>query len=123
MIAVVRKAVEGIDVVVIVRVGLIDDVFIKSFVDVIVNGLDNLCNLPTVVANRGLTVRDAFEPVLVPLTALIAGEIESVMVVLIVFDRVLIACSLPNNRSIVMGGKRVIGSRFCVLEFNVVAER
>ena len=88
-----------------------------------VNGRGTRCNFPIVAPSRGLTATDAFEPVLVPLTALVAGGTASVIDVLIVFDRVLSDCSLPNKRSIVIGGKRVMGSRFCVLEFNVVAER
>lgn len=121
--ALARKAVEDIDVVSMARVGLVDMAWFNSFVEVIVIGRAARCSLLMFPGVRSFTDADAFDAVLTPLTALVAGGPVSAFDELFVFARVLIDSSLPNSRSMVIGGKRVVDSTFCALDVSVVAER
>lgn len=120
--AVVRNDEVGTVVVVIERVGLVDDKLLKSFVllliEVIVIGRDDRWCLPILVSVRNFTPDEGFDPVLVPLTARVGGGIESTPVEVVVFERLIIDWSLFVKRSILIGGRRVFGS-VC----RVVAER
>ena len=91
--------------------------------DDIVIGLDGRWSFPTFASVRAFTVEERFDPVLVPLTARVAGGIDSTIVEVIVFERFIANWSLLVKRSILIGGKRVFGSVFCILVFTVVAER
>jgi hypothetical protein len=124
--AVVRSDEEGAVVAIIERAGLDDDELLKSllvFIEDIVIGRVFLWSFPILEIVRNFAVDERFDPVLVPLTARVAGGFDSTIAAVVVFERLIINWSLLVKRSILMGGKRVFGSVFSIFVLIVVAER
>ncbi len=83
-------------------------------------GRDVRWSFPAFVSVRNFTVEERLDPILVPLTA---RGMDSAFIVVVVFERLIINWSLLVKRSILIGGKRGLGSAFCIFVFVVVAER
>ena len=88
--AVVLNDVDGIVVGFIERTGFVDEKLFKSLLENIVIGRDDLWSLLIFASVRNFAVEEIFDPVLVPLTALVAGGIDSTMAAVIVLERFII---------------------------------